>query len=183
VRQYKDPAFSMKVAEHALDLLDIGMFHAGRGITPPLPGNNLERANLARAGASTARQAREILDAMHAVDRAWLDVCKVVLPSHLPPGYAERLKEARWELFDICEELGELWEAKATAIWSTLPVESRARRLRQMADDIGNLSEGTEEREIRTGHLNFRIGLDPDAARMAGFDPGYQGMRTTAARA
>lgn len=184
MRQYKDPAFSLKAAEHALDLLDDGLFRAGRkGTASPLTGTNLERANLGRAGACEARQAREILDAMHAVDNAWLDVCKVTLPSHLPPEYAERLKAARWELFDISEELDELWRSRASAIWSTLPVESRMRRLRQMAEEVGSLREGTEEREIRAGHLDFRIGLDPEAARLAGIDTGGRIIQATAPQA
>ena len=100
-----------------MDLLDDGIFRAGRRSTAaPLPGNNLERANLGRAGASTSRQARETVEAMHAVEGAWLEVCKVTLPSHLPPEYAERLRAARWELLDIGDELEEIWQAKAKAI-------------------------------------------------------------------
>ncbi|MBE7247479.1 MAG: hypothetical protein INR63_21255, partial [Actinomycetospora chiangmaiensis] len=136
---------------------------------------------LGRAGAATARQARETLDAMHAVEGAWLDACKVTLPPHLPPEYAERLKEARWELLDISDELEELWRAKASAIWSTLPVESRARRLRRMAEDVGRFEEGTKDREFHAEHLAFRIGLDPEAARMAGL--GSEFPATTAPRA
>ena len=171
MRQYKDPEFGAKAAEHAMDLLDDGIFRAGRRSTAaPLPGNNLERANLGRAGASTSRQARETVEAMHAVEGAWLEVCKVTLPSHLPPEYAERLQAARWELLDISDELEEIWQAKAKAIWAALPVESRVRRLRTMAEEVRGCAEGTEERTLRADHLGFRIRLDPEAARMAGFD-------------
>ncbi|ACK86176.1 hypothetical protein [Methylorubrum extorquens] len=166
MRQYRNNEFALKVAEHAQDVLDAGLLKANPWNDPPSPGSNL-----GRAGRTVGEQTLQTLLAMHAIEKAWIDLCAVELPSSIRRKYSSWLREIRLELLDVVEEMSDRWKAEAAAIWNGLTLEGKVRRLRCLAEDLRE-SLDVEDREFLLEHLEMRMGFDPEAARVAQVDTG-----------
>ncbi len=164
MRQYQNKNFALEVAELAQDVLDSGILKARPCNEAPSSGSNL-----GRAGRSTGEQTLRALLAMHAIEKAWLDLCALELPSQISRKVDSRLREIRLDLLDVVDEIEDRWRAGAAAIWAGLSAESKIRRLRYLAKALEK-NRNPEAREHLLGHLEMRCGFDPEAARLAGID-------------
>lgn len=165
MRQYANTEFALKVANHAQDILDQQLLDLSAEGEQPTP-----QSNLGRAGATLGMRAERLLLAMHSIDRAYRELCAVELPKAAPRDVDRRLHRARHELLDLGEQVGELWEVAAAAIWMRLPLESRVLRLQRMAHELDVWQDGEDVREVWIDHLRMRLRMDPVAARFAGIE-------------
>lgn len=165
MRYYKSEKFALKAAEHAQDVLDQHLFDIALRSDAPSPGSNI-----GRAGRTHGLRAGQTLETMHAIEQTWLSLCKIKLPANLTTAYSERLREIRWELLDISEEISDLWKSEASEIWNGLSFKSRVSRLCSMADALTECVD-VHDRDLWVGHLRWRLRQDPVAAQAARVHP------------